>query len=103
MITKKNWGLAASEIYANFDRAYNEDLNSFNNPKNLYTYFKLLVKLYDENQKSAEDLFTKYDEISEKVEKEIKNYTNKVNKFVGSENEEITISTERSEKNKIIQ
>ena len=85
-------GLSSSEIYVNFDRAYNEDLNSFNNPKNLYTYFKLLVKLYDENQKSAEDLFTKYDEISEKVEKEIKNYTNRVNKFVSSEDEEVTIS-----------
>jgi hypothetical protein len=60
---KNELGLSSSEIYANFDRAYNEDLNSFNNPKNLYTYFKLLVRLYDENQKSAEDLFTKYDEI----------------------------------------
>ena len=90
---KNELGLSSTEIYVNFDRAYNEDLNSFNNPKNLYTYFKLLVKLYDENQKSAEDLFTKYDEISEKVEKEIKNYTNKVNKFVGSEDEEVTIST----------
>ena len=43
---KNELGLSSSEIYANFDRAYNEDLNSFNNPKNLYTYFKLLVKLY---------------------------------------------------------
>lgn len=84
--------LSNSEIYLNFDRAYNEDLNSFNNPKNLYTYFKLLVQLYDENLKSAEDLFTKYDEISEKVEKEIKNYTNKVNKFVSSSDEEVSIS-----------
>ena len=89
---KNELGLSNSEIYLNFDRAYNEDLNSFNNPKNLYTYFKLLVQLYDENLKSAEDLFTKYDEISEKVEKEIKNYTNKVNKFVSSSDEEVSIS-----------
>ena len=72
--------------------AYNEDLSSFNNPKNLYTYFKLIVNLYDENLKTAEDLFTKYDEISEKVEKEIKNYTNKVNKFVSASDEEVSIS-----------
>ena len=89
---KNDFGLNNSEIYSNFDRAYNEDLSSFNNPKNLYTYFKLIVQLYDENLKSAEDLFTKYDEISEKVEKEIKNYTNKVNKFVNSSDEEVSIS-----------
>ena len=89
---KNDLGLSNSEIYSNFDRAYNEDLSSFNNPKNLYTYFKLIVNLYDENLKSAEDLFTKYDEISEKVEKEIKNYTNKVNKFVSASDEEVSIS-----------
>ena len=89
---KNDFGLSNSEIYSNFDKAYNEDLSSFNNPKNLYTYFKLIVRLYDENLKSAEDLFTKYDEISEKVEKEIKNYTNKVNKFVGTSDEVVSIS-----------
>ena len=90
---KEELGLTSSEIYASFDIAYNEDLTSFNNPKNLYTYFKLLVQLYDNNLKSAEDLFTKYDEISEKVEKEAKNYTNKVNKFISNSEEEITLST----------
>ena len=90
---KNDLGLSSSEIYSNFDKAYNEDLSSFKNPKNLYTYFKLLVQLYDENLKSAEDLFTKYDEISEKVEKEIKNYTNMVNKFVSNSDEEVSISS----------
>ena len=90
---KEELGLTSSEIYASFDIAYNEDLTSFNNPKNLYTYFKLLVQLYDNNLKSAEDLFTKYDEISEKVEKEAKNYTNKVNIFISNSEEEITLST----------
>ena len=89
---KNDLELNSFEIYSKFDSAYNEDLNSFNNPKNLYTYFKLLVELYDDNLKSAEDLFTKYDEISEKVEKEIKNYTNKVNKFVSTSDEEVAIS-----------
>ena len=90
---KNDLELSSSEIYSNFDKAYNEDLSSFKNPKNLYTYFKLLVQLYDENLKSAEDLFTKYDEISEKVEKEIKNYTNLVNKFVSNSDEEVSISS----------
>ena len=86
-------GLSISEIYSNFDKAYNEDLSSFNNPKNLYTYFKVLVQLFDDNQKSAEDLFTKYDEISEKIEFEIKNYTNKVNKFVNSSDDGVSLSS----------
>ena len=90
---KEDLGLNSSEIYLNFDKAYNEDLASFINPKNLYTYFKLLVKLYDAKLKTAEDLFTKYDEISEKIENEIKNYTFKVNKYVSSSNEEIAISS----------
>ena len=90
---KNDLELSSSEMYSNFDKAYNEDLSSFKNPKNLYTYFKLLVQLYDENLKSAEDLFTKYDEISEKVEKEIKNYTNMVNKFVSNSDEEVSISS----------
>ena len=88
----KELGTSNSDVYNSFEKAYNEDLDSFNNPKNLYTYFQLAVKLYDEELKSASDLFTKYDEISEKVEKEIKNYTNKVNKYITDTDEEVTLS-----------
>ena len=88
----KELGTSNSDVYNSFEKAYNEDLDSFNNPKNLYTYFQLAVKLYDEELKSASDLFTKYDEISEKVEKEIKNYTNKVNKYITDTDEEATLS-----------
>tara|TARA_B100000963_G_C22620907_1_gene669898 strand:- start:625 stop:2001 length:1377 start_codon:yes stop_codon:yes gene_type:complete len=90
---KDDLGLNNTEIYEHFDRAYNEDLKSFNNPKNLYTYFKILVNLYDANLKSTEDLFTKYDEISEKVEAEIKNYRGKVNKFVSMSEDEVVMSS----------
>ena len=89
---KKELGVSNSDIYASFEKAYDQDLNSFNNPKNLYTYFQLAVKLYDNKEKTASELFTKYDEISEKVENEIKNYTNKVNKFIDSADQEITLS-----------
>ena len=74
--------LSDAYVYESFENAYNSDLESFNNPKNLYTYFKLTVSLYDNGSKSTEELFTKYDEISEKVELEIKNYTMKVNKYI---------------------
>ena len=89
----KELGASNSDVYNSFEKAYNEDLDSFNNPKNLYTYFQLAVKLYDEELKSASDLFTKYDEISEKVEKEIKNYTNKVNKYITDTDQEVVLST----------
>ena len=89
---KNELGISNIEVYTSFEKAYDQDLNSFNNPKNLYTYFQLAVKLYDKNEKTASELFTKYDEISEKVENEIKNYTNKVNKFIDSADQEITLS-----------
>ena len=88
----KELGASNSDVYNSFEKAYNEDLDSFNNPKNLYTYFQLAVKLYDEELKSASDLFTKYDEISEKVEKEIKNYTNKVNKYITDTDQQVVLS-----------
>ena len=66
--------MTKSQVYEMFNNAFITDSKTFNNPKNLYTYFGLIVDLYDQELKSAEELFTKYDEISEKVEKEIKNY-----------------------------
>lgn len=70
------------ELYNKFDDAYKTDLKTFTNPQSLYTYFKLAVKLYDEGSFPAENLFTKYDEVSEKIELEVRNYTLKLNKFV---------------------
>ena len=91
--------LYESDVYESFENAYDSDLESFNNPKNLYTYFKLAVRLYDKGSKSTEDLFTKYDEISEKVELEIKNYTVKVNNYNDQSGEELTI-TKKEERRK---
>ena len=91
--------LSDAYVYESFENAYNSDLESFNNPKNLYTYFKLTVRLYDKGSKSTEELFTKYDEISEKVELEIKNYTMKVNKYIDQSGEELTL-TKKEERRK---
>ncbi|MBT8260752.1 MAG: tetratricopeptide repeat protein [Flavobacteriaceae bacterium] len=84
---KKELNMSDLQLYNCFDDAYKTDATSFTNPKALYTYFKLAVKLYDSGAKPAEELFTKYDEISEKVEAEIKNYTVKLNKFVSADGE----------------
>ncbi|MDC1471925.1 hypothetical protein N8354_02155 [Flavobacteriaceae bacterium] len=72
-------------LYTAFDEAYAADNKTFTNPKSLYTYFSLMVDLYDESQKTAQELFSKYDDINEKIEYEVKNYTNKRNAFLDEE------------------
>ncbi|WP_027137207.1 tetratricopeptide repeat protein [Gaetbulibacter saemankumensis] len=77
--------LSKEELYACFDEAYNTDKKTFSNPKSLYTYFSLMVDLYDAGKKPAEDLFNKYDDVVEKVESEIENYSLELNDLVVKE------------------
>jgi len=92
---RKELNMTDGQLYDCFDNAYKTDQATFTNPKSLYTYFKLMVNLYDAGKKPAEDLFTKYDEISEKVESEVKNYTKLLNKYIpaGDSDEEIKLSS----------
>ena len=46
-----------------------------------------MVGLYDSKLKSAQELFSKYDDISEKINVEVKNYTNKRNAFLDQDGE----------------
>ena len=46
-----------------------------------------MVGLYDSTLKSAQELFSKYDDISEKINIEVKNYTNKRNAFLDQDGE----------------
>ena len=87
-----------SDLYSAFDDAYKADATTFTNPKALYTYFKTMIALYDAGQKPASELFTKYDEISEKVESEVKNYTQKMNKYVTMEANEEALSKKDSQR-----
>lgn len=91
---RKELNMTDSQLYDCFDNAFKTDQATFTNPKSLYTYFKLMVNLYDAGKKPAEDLFTKYDEVSEKVESEVKNYTKLLNKYIpsGDSDEEIKLS-----------
>ena len=84
---KKLLGQSNEQLYAAFDLAYNTDLETFTNPKSLYTYFSLMVGLYDSTLKSAQELFSKYDDICEKINIEVKNYTNKRNAFLDEDGE----------------
>ena len=85
-------------LYTSFDLAYTSDSKTFTNPKSLYTYFSLMVDLYDENVKTAQQLFSKYDDISEKIEFEVKNYTNKRNAYLDEEGQVKEISQKEARK-----
>ncbi|WP_298346816.1 tetratricopeptide repeat protein [uncultured Algibacter sp.] len=73
------------ELYECFDKAYHYDKETFTNPKSLYTYFSLMVDLYDAGKKPAADLFNKYDDVVEKVEDEVKSFSGKLNKLIEKE------------------
>jgi tetratricopeptide (TPR) repeat protein len=73
------------ELYECFDAAYKADKETFTNPQSLYTYFSLMVDLYDAGEKPSKDLFNKYDDIVEKVEDEVKNYSLSLNEIIVKE------------------
>ena len=89
---QKLLGESKEDLYTSFDAAYITDAKTFTNPKSLYTYFSLMVGLYDSSLKSAQELFSKYDDISEKIDFEVKNYTNKRNAFLGEDGEVLELS-----------
>ncbi|WOD44398.1 tetratricopeptide repeat protein [Hwangdonia lutea] len=74
-----------AELYECFDAAYKLDKATFTNPKSLYTYFSLMVHLFDAGKKPAQELFNKYDDVVEKIEGEIESYSEKLNKLVEKE------------------
>ncbi len=82
---KETMHKSTQELYDCFDAAYKLDRDTFTNPKSLYTYFSLMVDLYDAGKKPAADLFNKYDDIVEKIEDEVKNYSLKLNKLIEKE------------------
>ncbi len=58
------------EQYEAFDDAWKADKESFNSPKALYSYFNLIVKLQEDGAKDLQDVFVKYDELMQKIEKQ---------------------------------
>lgn len=82
---RKELGLSDMQLYDAFDKPFNEDIKSFKNAKSLYIYFKLMVKLYDAQQKTAQQLFDKYDDIVDKIEVEVKDNSDKLNKLLAKE------------------
>ena len=56
--------------FEEFSKGWKTDRENFSNPKNIYTYFSLLVDLQSENKKNVQDVFDLYDEVIEKIEDE---------------------------------
>lgn len=84
---------STEELYKCFDDAYHGDKETFTNPKSLYTYFSLMVDLYDAGKKSPQQLFDTYDDVVDKVDSEVKNYTEKLNKLIEKEDAGTTLSS----------
>ncbi|MFC0603708.1 tetratricopeptide repeat protein [Winogradskyella pulchriflava] len=69
-------------LYDCFNAAFKADKQSFTHPKSLYSYFSLMVDLFDEGKKTDTELFNTYDDVSEKIQVEIQNYSEKLNALV---------------------
>ena len=60
---------SVDEMFVKFDDAWNQDPDNFKDPKGLYIYFLLFDKLEDAGKKSINDLFVKYDQIINQIER----------------------------------
>ena len=83
------------EVYKTFDLAYQTDAKSFSNPKELYNYFKTLYDLYKEGNQGVkmEQLFNKYEEVSEKFEIESVNLAKKLDVILKKEEEGVPLNS----------
>jgi len=82
---KTELGLTDEDVYNAFDKAYTTDLKTFKNAKSLYTYFSLMVDLYDAGKKTDQELFNKYDDVVDKIETEVKSSSEGLNKLIAKE------------------
>ncbi|WP_299128246.1 tetratricopeptide repeat protein [uncultured Winogradskyella sp.] len=85
-------------LYNCFDIAFKNDSQTFTHPKSLYTYFSLIIDLFDEGKKTGSELFNSYDDINDKIDSEIQNYSEKLNAIIREF--EKTGSLNKSEQNK---
>ncbi|WP_353776958.1 tetratricopeptide repeat protein [Winogradskyella sp. 3972H.M.0a.05] len=82
---KGELGKSKEELYKCFDKVFKTDKTTFTHPKSLYSYFSLSVHMYEEGKKPAAELFNTYDEVSEKIEVEIQNYSEKLNEILSKQ------------------
>lgn len=57
------------DMFKYFNDAWNQDPDNFKDPKGLYIYFLLFDKLEDAGKKNINELFVKYDEVINQIER----------------------------------
>ncbi|MBC3845224.1 hypothetical protein H8K90_02425 [Winogradskyella echinorum] len=89
---RKDLNKTDDQLYNMFDEAYKKDVTNFTSAQGLYTYFSLIVDLFDAGKKTAQEMFDKYDDVIEVIEGAEKSYTEKLNKLVEKEEAGTTLS-----------
>ena len=92
-----------SEIIQIYDDAFKKDPKSFKSPKGLYNYFKLYFKMYksDDQDVSLEEVFDKYEELTEKFEYEMGAYTAKLDLILKKEENSTPLSSREIRNKKV--
>jgi len=70
------------QLFDMMDKAFKEDRANFKNPRALYLYFSTLVELHGAGKKDLQDVFDTYDDVTEKIEEENKEWTDIVTKLL---------------------
>ena len=78
-------GATDKQIYDAFDKAYKTDIDNFTSPRGLYIYFSTIVDLYNSGQVDLQNVFDKYDDVTDKIATEVENYSEKLNELVSKE------------------
>lgn len=84
--------LSDEQLYNGYDTAFKNYRKDFTGTLDLYSYFKLMVSLYDAKKKTPQEFFDKYDDVIEKIEEEIQNTSEDLNKIVQKEEAGETLS-----------
>lgn len=87
------------EAFDTFNQAFTQDAASFTSPKRLYTFFKVTYNLYKDGNQTTEELFSKYEDISEKFELEQTNLARKLDLILKKEDAGQPV-TSREQRNK---
>lgn len=75
------------EVYQLLDKAFNNDRANFTNAKALYVYFEIFVNDFEANKKGIQlqDVFNKYDLISDKIDEEEKGVSDALDLLIQKE------------------
>ncbi|WP_339752826.1 hypothetical protein [uncultured Winogradskyella sp.] len=97
---RKELNKTNDQVYNMFDEAYVKDAKNFTSAKGLYTHFSLIVDLFDDGKKEAQQMFDKYDDVNELIEGIVSEYTTKLNKLVEKEEAGETLGKKDTQRKK---